>query len=281
MSSSDRLPIAVAQMRSSEQVGDNVAWIEQALATCAELGDRILFLPENATQLAPIPVRLATAEGLNGPAIARLQEAARQTGVALVVGSTAERTADPERTAATCVVISETGEQVATYRKMHLFDVDVAPDTRFEESASIAFGPPEPVVVELAGWRVGLSICYDLRFPELYRALVAAGAEVLAVPAAFTFRTGVAHWEVLLRARAIENQCYVVAPAQWGKHYGSRESYGHAMVVGPWGEVLAQSSAGVGMIRSTLERSALQDVRAAIPCLRHRRLGLANPAIEE
>ena len=276
MSPLERLPIAIAQMQSAEDVASNVAWIEGALAACAAAGDRVLFLPENATQLAPVPTRLATAEALDGPTISRLRTAAARTGVALVIGSTAERTEDPTHTAATCVVIDALGEIVGTYRKIHLFDVNVAPDTRFEESASIVPGPATPVVVALAGWRIGLSICYDLRFPELYRALVAAGAEVLAVPAAFTQRTGSAHWEVLLRARGIENQCYVVAAAQWGRHYGTRESYGHAMVVGLWGEVLAQSRDGVGVTRTVLERSAIRSAREAIPCLSHRRLSLAN-----
>jgi len=128
------------------------------------------------------------------------------------------------------------------------------------------------VVADVDGWRLGLSICYDLRFPELYRALVAAGAEVLAVPAAFTVRTGAAHWLTLLRARAIENQCYVLAPAQVGTHFGSRESYGHALIAGPWGDIVAEVEGGPGWVTASLRRDRLAEVRAAVPCLTHRRM---------
>ena len=163
------------------------------------------------------------------------------------------------------------GTVAATYRKIHLFDVDVPGGKRFRESETIEAGDA-PVVVETPWAKLGLSICYDLRFPELYRALVARGARLLAVPSAFTLETGKDHWRVLLRARAIENQAYVLAPAQFGHHGGDRRSWGHAMVVDPWGAVIAECGDHAGFALAAVDFAYQDRVRAGLPCLTHRKV---------
>jgi predicted amidohydrolase len=163
------------------------------------------------------------------------------------------------------------GNLAAAYRKIHLFDVDLPDGTRLRESDTTTPGR-EPAVAEVDGFKLGLSVCYDLRFPELYRALVDRGAEVLLVPAAFTLTTGKEHWHVLLRARAIEAQCWLVAAGQWGRHPRGRASYGHSLVVDPWGTVVAEAADRVGFVIADIERPDLARVRDALPSLRHRRL---------
>ncbi|MCB9521210.1 MAG: carbon-nitrogen hydrolase family protein [Myxococcales bacterium] len=267
------LQVGVAQLRSGVDVLTNLDTIERLVAAAAGAGCRLVAFPENATQLAPEAIRLRDAEPLDGGQMARVCAVARAHNVWVLLGSFAEQGPDATHTYNTSVLVGPTGDIAAVYRKIHLFDVDVAPDTSMRESASVAAGPPEVVLATVDGWRVGLSICYDLRFPELYRALSAAGAEVLFVPAAFTFRTGAAHWHPLLRARAIENQCYVVAPAQVGAHYGNRESFGHALIVSPWGDIVAEvDGGGETWAQAKLSRRRVDEVRAAIPALRHRRM---------
>jgi predicted amidohydrolase len=182
-----------------------------------------------------------------------------------------ERSADPDRPYNTCVVVAPDGRVTARYRKIHLFDVDLPDGSSHRESASTSAGEA-PVTVVVGGFTIGLSVCYDLRFPELYRLLSTAGADALVVPAAFTLFTGKDHWHVLLRARAIEAQAYVVAPAQWGRHPRGRQTYGKSLVADPWGEVIAQAPEGEGLAIATLDRAYLEDVRARVPSLRHRRL---------
>jgi predicted amidohydrolase len=166
------------------------------------------------------------------------------------------------------VLLSPRGETAAVYRKLHLFDVRLRGRAVFEESRLVA--PGEGVVVaDTPLGKLGLSICYDLRFPELYRGLVRAGAQVLFVPSAFTAYTGAAHWTVLLRARAIENQCFVVAPAQWGRHNPGRVSYGHTCVIDPWGKVVASRARGTGVVLATVDLQAVARTRREMPCLEH------------
>jgi predicted amidohydrolase len=181
-----------------------------------------------------------------------------------------ERSDDPARPYNTCAIFGPDGLLASKYRKRHLFDVDLA-DRVYRESASTTPGEAA-VALPLGGFQVGLSICYDVRFPELYRALTALGAEVLVVPAAFTVTTGKDHWHVLLRARAIEAQAYVVAAAQWGQHPGGRQTYGKTCIVDPWGDIVAQASDGEGVIVATLDRAYLEQVRARVPSLKHRRM---------
>jgi predicted amidohydrolase len=269
---SDSLRVSIGQICSSEDVGENLRQIEDLVRRSADAGSDLLTLPENATQLAPELKRLSDAESMDGRQIQTLQEIAAKCGVAICLGSFAEKGPDDTHTYNTSVVIGSDGAVLGSYRKIHLFDVGVDKDTTFSESDSVAAGVPQPVVLELGGWKLGLSICYDIRFPELYRGLSAAGAEVLLVPAAFTFRTGSAHWELLVRARAVENLCFVIATDQVGRHYGSRESWGHSMAVDPWGTVIAQIGEKAGLIQATLHRSRLEETRASLPCLTHRRI---------
>jgi predicted amidohydrolase len=182
-----------------------------------------------------------------------------------------ELSGDDKRPYNSCVVFGPDGGLVARYRKIHLFDVELPDGSELRESAAVTEGA-EPVVVEIGGFRVGLSICYDLRFPELYRALVDRGAEVLLVPSAFTLQTGKDHWHVLLRARAIESQCWLVAAAQWGRHPKNRASYGHALIVDPWGTIVAECSDRVGLVIADTDRAYLERVRSMLPSLAHRRL---------
>jgi predicted amidohydrolase len=263
------------QMSSQADVGANLdraaAWIGEA----ARRGARAVLLPENFAYLGDEAGRRAVAEEIDtgeprGPILRRLAEIARAHGVHVLAGGMPERSADPDRPYNTCAVVGPDGRVAAKYRKIHLFDVDLAERT-YRESTTTSPGA-DPVTVEAAGVRVGLSICYDLRFPELYRALSTAGAEALVVPAAFTVTTGKDHWHVLLRARAIEAQAYVIAAAQWGRHPGGRMTYGKSAIVDPWGEVIAQASEGEGVITATVDRGYLARVRETLPSLRHRRM---------
>jgi deaminated glutathione amidase len=262
------LRAAVVQMTSG---ADREANRERAAALvhrAAEQGAELVALPE---RFAHIDARrtLQGAESLEGPTIAAARGWARDLGIHLLAGSVAEAGAPGGRAYNTSVLIGADGEVAGVYRKLHLFDVDVAGRV-YRESRATA--PGDAVVAAPAcGRMVGLSVCYDLRFPELYRALVDRGAEILAVPAAFTQATGADHWEPLLRARAIENQCFVLAPGQWGRHEDGTVSHGRSMIVDPWGTILAQAGDGEGVATADLDFVHLDDVRARLPALRHRR----------
>jgi predicted amidohydrolase len=196
---------------------------------------------------------------------------ARKLNITLLLGSLPEKVVGDARVRNTSVLLGPDGQTLALYRKMHLFDIDLPGMEHLKESRSVVAGN-EVVTVQTAFGPVGLSICYDLRFPELYRELVRRGARVLAVPSAFTERTGKAHWEVLLRARAIENLAYVVAPAQVGTHAPGRASHGHALIVDPWGDVLAQVPDGEGVAVAELDFTRLERLRRELPALSHGRL---------
>jgi deaminated glutathione amidase len=233
-------------------------------------------LPENFAFMGRDEDRRAHAEpsgDTSGPIQGLLSKLAREHSVTVVGGGMPERNSDGGAPFNTAVVFDERGNFVTSYRKIHLFDVDLADGTVLKESACTAPGAT-PVVVDVGGFGVGLSICYDVRFPELYRKLVDAGAEVLLAPAAFTLHTGKDHWHVLLRARAIEAQCYVAAAAQWGKHPLGRTTYGHSLVADPWGTVVAECSDGIGYSLARIEGRKLEEVRVSLPCLKHRKLGI-------
>ena len=191
--------------------------------------------------------------------------------VAVLVGSFHRKGAEPRRTYNSSVLLDASGAVVALYNKIHLFDIEIPGQVSFRESDDIIAGQ-ESVVASIGDTCIGLSVCYDLRFPELYRRLTQMGADLLTVPAAFTMQTGKDHWEVLLRARAIENQCYVLAPDQWGAHGGVRHSHGHSMIIDPWGHVIARVSDGEGWASAWLEPELLARVRRNLPCASHRRL---------
>ena len=266
--------MGVCQLRSGEDVDANLATIDRIVREAASAGVDLVALPEYAGYLgAPNPaVAAPLGEGKVEVLLASL---ARELGVWIVGGTVAER--DGDHVYDTAPLLAPDGEIVARYRKIHLFDVELPGQPPFRESATFAAGH-ELVTHGLPAARVGLAICYDLRFPELFRGLMALGADVMVVPSQFQHLTGQAHWHVLLRARAIENQCFVVAPAQWGD-FGApehgRRSFGHSLVVGPWGDVLAEAPAeGDTALVAELDLAELRRVRRALPALQHRRLGM-------
>ncbi|MBM7114398.1 carbon-nitrogen hydrolase family protein [Archangium primigenium] len=263
--------IAAAQMVSTPDKAQNLDAAVRLVRRAADLGARLVGLPENFSWMGPEAERAAAAETLEGPTLSRMAEVARERGVTLLAGSILEEGAPGGRLYNTTVILGPDGSRRAVYRKIHLFDVDVGDGTPYRESAAVAPGE-EVVVTDTEVGRLGLSICYDLRFPELYRRLARDGATLLAVPAAFTLMTGKDHWEVLLRARAIENQCYLFAPAQGGRHSAQRVTWGHAMVVDPWGLVTARASEGEGLAVAAVDPELLARIRRDLPCLQHRRL---------
>lgn len=270
----DTLDVAVVQLNSQDDLEQNLAQCRKLTEQAALRGARLVVLPENFAFFSADASRLGVAESLAGPPgpiRQSLCELAREFGVSVVGGGFPELSDDPARPYNTLLVVAPSGDILARYRKIHLFDVDLADGTSLRESRATQAGS-EPVVVEVAGFQLGLSICYDLRFPELYRALGECGAEVLLVPSAFTLHTGKDHWHVLLRARAIESQCWVLAAAQWGRHPGGRTTYGHSLVVDPWGTVVAEAADGVGLALARVERARLLEVRHGLPSLTHRRL---------
>jgi len=211
------------------------------------------------------------------PFLAGMRSAARETGAWLLIGSLvidptgeATATAGETRLANRSLLVDPRGAIVARYDKIHMFDIDLPGGESYRESNAYRPGSGT-VVVETPWGRLGMSVCYDLRFPHLYRALAQAGADFLAVPSVFTVPTGSAHWHVLLRARAIENGCFVFAPAQWGEHTGGRRSYGHSLIVDPWGEVLADAGEGVGIVSARIEVARIAEVHRMVPSLQHDR----------
>jgi len=267
--------VAVCQLRSTEDVERNLDLAERLVREASAGGADLVALPEYVACLGSPAAIAATAEPLGeGPISRRLSGLAAELGVWIAGGTLVET--DGGRRYDTAPLFARDGELVARYRKIHLYDVDLPGQPPFRESATFAAGH-ELVTHETDLARVGLSICYDLRFPELYRGLIALGAEVLLVPAQFQHLTGSAHWHVLLRARAIEDQCFVVAAGQWGA-YGApehgRRSYGHSLVVGPWGDVLAEApEEGDAVVLVDLDLAELRRVRTTLPALQHRRLG--------
>jgi len=262
--------VAVCQLNSRADRAANLSCALDLLKRAADAGADLAVLPEYTDYLGP--ARTAPPpEPLDGPYATALAAAAADHRMWVVAGSFHERGPDDGRTYNTAPVFDRTGTLVTAYRKIHLYDVEIPGRVSFHESRSIAPGDA-PVTVDVDGVRVGLSICYDLRFPELYRRLAAQGARLLLVPAAFMLHTGRDHWEVLLRARAIENLCYVAAAAQIGDHEPGRTCYGRSMVVDPWGTVLAQAPDEPGVTVADLDLSRLERIRQELPALAHRRL---------
>lgn len=262
---------AAVQLTSTADRAENLRSALALVDEAAGRGARFVALPENVDFMGPEREKLAHAEPLDGPAFSAFARKAAERRIWLLAGTIGERTDLPGKLHNTSVLYGPDGRRLAVYRKIHLFDVDIPDGARYRESDLVAPGT-EPVLADAGFARVGLTVCYDLRFPELYRALAAAGAEVLTVPAAFTLHTGKDHWEVLLRARAIENTSWVVAPAQFGRHSEKRVTYGNAMIVDPWGTVVARASDGPGFALAELRADVLERVRREIPSLRHRRL---------
>lgn len=261
---------AVVQLTTTRDVDRSLTEAESLVATAAERGAELVVLPENTSFMGTEAEKLRRAEPLSGPSFARLAEAARRHRLWLLAGTLPELGPDPGHAYNTSVLFDPEGHVRARYRKIHLFDVELGEGATHQESSSVAPGD-RPVVARTDLATIGLSVCYDLRFPDLYRTLTRHGAEVLTVPAAFTVPTGRDHWEVLLRARAIENQCYVLAAGQYGAHDESRRTYGRSMIIDPWGTVLATCPDRTGVAIAELDLGPLRALRERLPCLRHDR----------
>ena len=269
------MKIAALQMVSTPRVDENLATAQRLIGDAAREGARLVALPEYFCFMAADDRdKLAIAEAPGaGPIQQALADAARAHRVWVIGGTLPITSDDPEHVLNASCVYSPDGQLAARYDKMHLFRYDNGRE-RYDEARVLCAGEA-PVAVEAEGLRVGLSICYDLRFPELYRALSFAPGQrpcdLIAVPAAFTYTTGHAHWELLLRARAVENQCYVIAAAQGGTHETGRRTWGHSMIVDPWGEVLGVQPEGEGIVMAELDPARIASVRMQLPALQHRR----------
>jgi len=270
----NRPKVAAIQMTSGTSVAANLAEAERLIREAAAGGAGLVVLPETFAMMGQRPedqLALRETDGA-GPLQSFLARVAAQVRVWLVGGTIPLAAVDPDRVRAACLVFDDRGRRVARYDKIHLFDVCVpGADEQYRESATIESGD-QVVVIDSPWGRLGVAVCYDLRFPELFRRMQDAGLEVLALPAAFTARTGQAHWETLVRARAIENLAFVVAAGQWGVHGNGRETFGHSLVVDPWGGVLAALPRGCGCVVSDLDRDFQGAVRRQFPALAHRRL---------
>ncbi len=265
----DRLRVACVQLTSRDDKAANLERAERLVARAATTGADLVVLPEKWNGIGDAEALHALAEPLEGgESVAAMSTWARRHGVALVGGSITERREGRDKLSNTCCVFASDGSLAGVYRKIHLFDVEVG-GLVYRESEAEEAGD-EPVVTEVEGWGLGLSVCYDLRFPELYRILALQGAELLTVPANFTLVTGKDHWELLLRARAVENQCYVAAAAQIGEVMPGRPSFGRSLVVDPWGIVLAAAPDEETVVVAELDRARLQSVRAKLPSLANR-----------
>ena len=266
------MKIAALQMVSTPDVKRNLDAAAALMARAADAGAQLVALPEYFCFMGSTDTdKLRIAEPpRGGPIQGFLSQQARSLGL-WVIGGTLPITCDTaDRVRNACCVYAPDGSLAARYDKIHLFYYDNGRE-RYDEAAVLEAGG-EPVTLQAGPLRLGLSVCYDLRFPELYRAMMSPPCDVIAVPAAFTWTTGRAHWELLLRARAVENQCYVLAAAQGGKHENGRRTWGHSMVVDPWGEVLAQQAEGEGVVLADVDGERLSGVRLQLPALEHRRL---------
>lgn len=266
--------VAIVQVCSTDDLDSNLVHAEKGIAEAVERGAEFVALPENFAYMRREGTRFPCVQGPDGDLLGRLSSWAQSYGIWLLGGTVPELIPEEhERVYNTCLFYGPDGERVARYRKIHLFDVNLGPtgEDKYRESTHFKAGN-EVVVAETPFGGVGLSICYDLRFPELYRAMIDRDTRFIVVPSAFAVETGRVHWEVLLRARAIENQAFVIAPAQCGRHSEDRASYGHSMVISPWGDVLALAGDLPDVLVADCPDSELERVRHAVPALTHRQL---------
>jgi predicted amidohydrolase len=272
--------VGAVQLTSTEDTDRNLATADRLVREAAERGAELVVLPEKWSLLGTGDQLREGAEPLDGPAVSWARDVAGELGIDLVAGSIVERVPGREKTSNTSVHVGPDGAIKATYRKLHMFDVEIDGMVYAESEHE---QPGDDVVVSALadGTAVGMSVCYDVRFPELYRLLAVRGAEIVSVPSAFTLATTRDHWEVLLRARAIENQCFVVAPNQIGSHPGGYRSGGRSMIVDPWGLVLATAPDLETTIVADLDPDVLRDVRRRLPALTHRRPEVYGPSERE
>lgn len=278
------MKLAALQMVSSADLSTNLQTARRLIAQAASQGARLVALPEyfcymgmsefDKLSLVESPIAIGQLPAADAPIQRMLSDAAREQGVWLLGGTLPLRTPGGERVFNTLCAFAPDGRLAARYDKVHLFRFAHGREDHDEGRAVQAGGVPQAVGVTegRTSMRVGLSVCYDLRFPELYRALMSPACDLIAVPSAFTHTTGQAHWELLLRARAVENQCYVIAPAQGGSHQNGRRTWGHTMVIDPWGEVLGVLPQGEGVVMAEFDPGRLAAVRQKLPALEHRRL---------
>ena len=266
--------VALIQTNATGDAARNRERACALIAEAADAGADFVATPEVTNLIAPGREALfgAIRDEADDPCLAAIRDIAAERGIGILVGSLALKAeGEEERAVNRSFLIDRTGAITARYDKIHMFEADLGDQGRFREAAS--YKPGERAVVTDAGWaQMGLTICYDLRFPALYRALAKAGAQVLTVPSAFTAPTGRAHWHTLLRARAIETGCFVIAPAQWGPHHGKdetslRESYGHSLIIDPWGTVLADAEEGEGIVHADIDLTMIDKARKRIPSL--------------
>ena len=262
--------VAVCQLNAREDRTHNLTVARDLLSRAADAGATLAVLPEYVDYLGP-GAGMPKPEPVDGEFAEFFAAAARELGIWVHAGSFHEAGPDDDHTFNTSLIFNPAGDLVETYRKIHLYDVEIPGRVSYHESRSVAPGD-RTVIADIDGVPTGLSICYDLRFPELYRRLAIDGAKVLVVPAAFMMHTGRDHWEVLLRARAIENQCYVVAAGQIGDHEPHRTCFGRSMVIDPWGTVMAQAPDTVGIVTADLDIARLDEIRTTLPSLANRRL---------
>ncbi len=268
--------IAAIQMTSTDRVETNLARAAALVRKAAGSGAELVALPENFAFLLYEGSPRQVAEARDGRIVGTMRDLARELKIHLLLGSYPEKIPRSRRIYNTSLLLGPTGSILAEYRKMHLFDIDIKGGVTLLESANVAPGS-EPVIARTKLARLGLSICYDLRFPELYRQLALGGADVLFIPAAFTAYTGPHHWLPLLRARAIENQCWVVAPAQVGRHNAKRESHGETAIIDPWGTVVRRLPRAVGFVDAEIDLDQIDKVRQGLPCQDHIRRQLFKP----
>jgi deaminated glutathione amidase len=262
---------AAIQLSTTSDKAVNLEKAEHLIRLAAARGARLVALPEVFNWRGQRAEEADAAESLNGVTLTLIAGLARELEILILAGSITERAPGQAKNYNTSVLIGADGKYLAVYRKIHLFDVDLPGRVTFKESDAKLAGA-EVVAAETTHGTIGLSVCYDLRFPELYRRLAFAGARILTIPSAFTFPTGEAHWEALLRARAIENQCYVIAPAQFGPNVHGFHDYGNSMIVDPWGRVLARAAEVEGVVIAPIDLEYLERVRRELPSLANTRL---------
>ena len=271
--------IAAIQMASGTNVSANLIEVSRQILSATQAGAKLIVLPENFAILGMHDsdhVKIAEIDG-SGPIQTFLSEQAKKNKVWIVGGTVPLKSENENKAYAACLVFNDEGERVSRYDKVHLFDVhlEITSET-YNESETVEAGN-KVVVVDTPFGKIGLSICFDLRFPELYRQLVLLGAEIIVVPSAFTAITGKAHWEVLLRARAIENLCYIVASAQGGYHVNGRETHGDSMVIDPWGVILDRLPQGSGFVAADIDIENTKNIRKSFPVLENRKISCVLP----
>lgn len=261
---------ALIQLNSKDNISENLQQCEHWIKKAAAQNAKFILLPENFSYLGNENQKLQITKTIQTESENFLKTTAKKFGIFLLGGGYAATSTDPKRVYNQSLLVNPDGHEIATYQKIHLFDVNIPGKAEFLESQTTLAGN-KTITAQVENFNVGLSICYDVRFPELYQNLRKAGAHILTVPAAFTHHTGTLHWETLLRARAIENQCYVLAPTQTGVHSPTRHSYGHALIIDPLGKVLADANTEPGIITAEIDFNLIESVRKTMPVFTHKK----------